>query len=107
MEGRLHEWRVGVGPERFGEGADPSRNDRKAGCRSVAAEADGVLGEDGEGAGGIERRQGAPGALPLAVGSRNEDDGPVETLHEPRGDDADQALVPGLVGEDAAAAGGV
>jgi hypothetical protein len=46
-----------VGPERFGEGADPSRNDRKAGCRSVAAEADEVLGADGEGAVEIERRQ--------------------------------------------------
>src|SRR5205823_6188853 len=44
-----------------------------------------------------------PGALPLAVRARDQDDGPVEALDQPRRDDPDHALVPVLAREDVAA----
>jgi hypothetical protein len=51
----------------------------------------------------VERRHGAAGALPLAVGARDHHDRAVVLLDQPRGDDADHALVPALAGDDVAA----
>src|SRR6185312_13454491 len=42
----------------------------------------------------VERGDRAAGPLPVAVRARDEDDGAVIALDEPRGDDADHALVP-------------
>src|SRR5207248_1438827 len=42
----------------------------------------------------------APGALPVAVGPREQDDWPVEALDETRRDDPDHALVPALARDD-------
>ena len=52
----------------------------------------------------VERRDRAAGALPLLVAARDQDDRPVVALDEPRGDDADHALVPALARDDVAAA---
>ena len=48
----------------------------------------------------VERRDRPARALPVAVGAGDQHDGPVEALDEPRGDDADHALVPVLAGDD-------
>ena len=53
----------------------------------------------------VEARDRAARALPVAVRARDEHDGPPVTLDEPRGDDADHALVPVLAGEHVAALG--
>ena len=52
----------------------------------------------------VERRDRAARALPLAVGAGDQHDRPVVALDEPRGDDADHALVPALARDDVAAA---
>src|SRR5215211_3353766 len=48
----------------------------------------------------IEGGNGAPGPGPLVLSARDEDDRPVETLDESRGDDADDPAMPVLSGDD-------
>ena len=69
----------------------------------MPAEAREVLGADAERGVQVEGRDRPPGPLPVAVGSGDQDDRPVEALDEPRGDDPDHALVPVLVCNDVAA----
>jgi hypothetical protein len=92
-----------VGGEGCRERLDALGVDRQAGRGPVPAEALEMLGAFRKGAVEVEGRGRAPGALPLAVGARDQHDRPVEALDEPRGDDADHALVPALVGEHVAA----
>src|SRR4051795_4095161 len=47
----------------------------------------------------VERWDRAPRPLPVAVGARDQNDGPAEALDEPRCDDADHTLVPVLSGD--------
>ena len=94
---------VGVGGERLGERVDVLGPDREAGRGAMAAEALEMLGAGGEAAVQVEGAGRAAGPLPVVPGAGDQDDGPVEALDEPRGDDADHALVPALVGEHVAA----
>ena len=48
----------------------------------------------------VERRDRPARSLPVAVAARDQHDGAVEALDEPRGDDADHALVPVGAGDD-------
>ena len=70
----------------------------------MAAEALEVLGARGEGAVQVEGAAGAARALPVAAGrAGDQHDRPAVALDEPRGDDADHALVPVRAGDDVAA----
>ena len=86
-----------------GEGLEALRLDREAGCGAVAAEAAQVRGAGRERAVQVERRHRAAGALPVALRPRDQHDGSVEALDEPRRDDPDHALVPVLAPEHVAA----
>ena len=100
----LGEHRVGVRGERRREGLDALGRDRQTRRGAMAAEALEVRRARAEPAVQVERRDRAAGALPLAVGAGDQHDRPVVPLDEPRGDDADHALVPALAGDDVAAA---
>ena len=77
--------------------------DRQPGGGTVTAEALRCAGARAEARVQVERRHRAARALPLAVGAGDQHDRPVVALDEPRGDDADHALVPALAGDDVAA----
>jgi hypothetical protein len=85
---------VGVRRERVGERLDVAGQDREPRRGTVPAVALQVLGAGAEPAVQVEGRDRAAGALPRRVGARDQDDGAVVALDEPRRDDADHALVP-------------
>ena len=93
-------------PNAVGERLDVLRLDREAGGGAVAAEALEVLGA-GERARRAGRRRCPRGPSPSSRrrgGAGDQDDRAAVPLDEPRGDDADHALVPVLAGDDVAAA---
>ena len=51
----------------------------------------------------VEARHRSAGALPAVALAGDQHDGPAESLHEPRGDDPDHALVPALAPDDVGA----
>ena len=86
------------------ERLDPGRIDRKAGSSSVTSEALQMRGAGRERAVQVEARDRAAGSLPRVLSARDQHDGPLEALDEPRSDDPDHALVPVLAREDVGAA---
>ena len=95
---------VGVGGEGLGErrrrSRGGSRGRRRRGGRRSARGA--PSRRRGRRAG--RRRDRTAAALPVAFRARDQDDGAVVALDQPRGDDPDHALVPVLAGDDVAAA---
>ena len=84
--------RVGVSGEGVRERLDPLGLDREAGSGAVAAEALEVLRAGGKPAVQVEDPGRAARPLPVAVRPGDQDDRPVESLHEPGRDDSDHAL---------------
>src|SRR5205823_2361285 len=84
--------------ERGGEGGDVLLLDREPRRGTMAAPAPEERRARTERAVQVERRDRAAGALPVAVGAGDQDDGTVEALDEPGRDDPDHALVPALAG---------
>ena len=95
---------VGVGRECFGERIDLGRVDREACGGPMPAEALEMLGAGGQATVEVECTRRAARALPVPVRARDQDDRAMEALDETGRDDPDHAFVPGLVGEDVAAA---
>ena len=91
--------------EGLGEGLDVLRLDRETRRRRVAAPALEVARALPQPVVEIEARDRAPRALPVAVGAGDQHDRPVVALDEPRGDDADHALVPAGAGDHVARGG--
>src|SRR5919198_490377 len=87
---------VGMLGERRREGVDIARFDREARCRAVAPEPREMIRTGGEPAVEVERARRSTGSLPLAFATRDQDDGAVVSLDEPRRDDPDHAFVPVL-----------
>ena len=90
------ELRVGVRGERGGERLELVGPDREPGGGPVAAEPLEVTGAGGEAGVEVEARHRPARALPAVAFACDQHDGPAESLDEPRGDDADHALVPAL-----------
>ena len=90
--------------EGLGEGLDVLRLDRETRRRRVPAPALEVARALAQPVVEIEARDRAPRALPVAVGAGDQHDRPVVALDEPRGDDADHALVPAGAGDHVGAA---
>src|SRR5579864_8808531 len=90
----------GVRGEPLGERRDVLGLDGEAGGSAVPAPATEQVRARGEPGVEVERRNRTPGALPVALTAGDEDDGPVEALDEPGGDDSDHALVPVPPGDD-------
>src|SRR5581483_3312684 len=86
--------------ERCGEPWHVLGRDREPGGGPVAAPASEERGAGAERPVEVERGDRAARPLPVAVGARDEHDGAVKPLDEPRRDDADHALVPALAGDD-------
>ena len=89
-----------MGGERRRERLDALPRDREAGRGAVSAEPLEVRRAGTQPAVEIERRDGPAGALPVAVRAGDHHDRPVVALDEPRGHDADHALVPSLPRDD-------
>ena len=101
----LVEHRGGLLGEGRGERVDVLLLDRQARGGAVTAPAPEQAGARAERAVQVERGDRAAGALPVAVRARDEHDRAVVALDEPRGDDADHALVPVGAGDGVGAAG--
>ena len=96
----VRELLVGVRGERRGERLELVGPDRQAGGGPVAAEALEVAGAGGEAGVQVEARHRPAGSLPAVAFAGDQHDGAAEPLDEPRGDDADHALVPALAPDD-------
>ena len=100
----VEQLRVGVGGERGGERLELVAADRQSRGCAMPAEALEMAGAGGETGMEVEARHRSAGALPAVALAGDQDDRPAESLHEPRGDDPDHALVPALAPDDVGAA---
>src|SRR3954469_6097473 len=95
-----HEQPFRLRSERVGERLHELRHDRQAGGGAVPAESLEELRAAAQRAVQVERRNRPARALPRTLAAREQDDGTVVALDEPRRHDADHALVPVVAPDD-------